>query len=221
MSLQVVEGFEAGVGNVLANLISGSCDPRRSNTAGPWSLWAATNSVRLKLANGAPLEVYGSVRWYTSASISFQMEDINGNLSFLVQYTSGTGTLTVRDNTNTIIATGTTVLTANSWHQIEWHAKYGDVGTGLVQIKLDGLSALELDVSSIDTKNGTTGVGLAAILVNSGGPAYDDLIVVDTAGTKNNTWIGDFGLQARYPTAMGDKQEWDPLNLSVNRFYFP
>lgn len=92
-----------------------------------------------------------------------------------------------------LIASGSTVLYRETWYLIELHIKKSAT-VGVVQARLDGSSALEIDFS------GNTGVAnvtrimfwIAVGYVGEISSAYfDDIALNDTAGGVDNSWCGE------------------------------
>lgn len=92
---------------------------------------------------------------------------------------------------------------------------------GAIQIKINGVSVLNL--SSIDTRNGGTGVitnyclggPYNTILTNTSVVGdFDDHYCLDTTGATNNSFLGDVRVQAIYPTGAGNYTQWTPLSGS-------
>ena len=83
--------------------------------------------------------------------------------------------------------------------------------TGSVEVRLNGSSTPALNLTNVDTKDaGTTGA-ISAIQFGGGsnfltgsGAYWDDFVVWDTAGSVNNTWLGDLRVDSYLPTADGD-----------------
>ena len=113
---------------------------------------------------------------------------------------------------------GTTLLASygayagSSYYCVEGHVKIHDT-TGIVKINVDG--ALVIDLTGIDTRNGGTvgQVDNIAFGVSGIGQAYhDDFALNDTAGTVNNSWIGNGRCALMIPNAAGDQTDFTPLS---------
>lgn len=77
--------------------------------------------------------------------------------------------------------------------------------TGTVEIRINGSSSPVLNLSGQDTRNGgASGVVNVVRLVGLLNTSYfDDLVVMDSAGSKNNNFIGDRTVIGAVPTGNG------------------
>jgi hypothetical protein len=98
----------------------------------------------------------------------------------------------------TILATGTTPLTANTWYYIELKANIHD-STGSYTLLLDG--ATELTASGVDTRNSGNGVAGGIKEGFGSGADYwlDDWYVCDTSGSLNNDFLGGVKIECVLP----------------------
>jgi hypothetical protein len=125
-----------------------------------------------------------------------------GSTVHLALGSDGTSTqkLVVRRG-STILATGTTVLTLNSYYYIEFKGTIHDT-TGSYEVRIDGVSEAALTASGVDTRNaGTTGQWDRVFLSPPGGGNYyvDDLYVCDQSGTSRNDFLGPVRVETLYP----------------------
>jgi hypothetical protein len=102
-----------------------------------------------------------------------------------------------------LIDSGSTVLYPDIWYVIELHVKKSAT-VGVVEAKLDGSSALEIDFS------GNTGAGTVSTIrfwidvgyVGEISSAYfDDIALNDTAGGVDNSWCGEGKIIVMMPNA--------------------
>lgn len=113
-----------------------------------------------------------------------------------------------RGSGGTLLATGTTVLTANTYYYLEVKAKIHDT-TGAVTVKLN--ESAEASFSG-DTRNaGTTGLlDRFAQVTPYGGTGgngfsyFDDFYLLDTTGSLNNDFLGDVRVEALFPNGNGN-----------------
>lgn len=104
----------------------------------------------------------------------------------------------------TVIATGTTVLSVNSWYYIEIKAVIHDT-TGSYEVRIDGVTEAALtNAGPTDTRNvGATGQW-GNILLGSFSTVlttfFDDVYVCDTSGAApRNTFLGPVKVETLYP----------------------
>lgn len=114
------------------------------------------------------------------------------------------GVLQIRRGT-TVIATGTSVLAANSWYYLELLAVIHDT-TGSYEVRVDGVPEPGLSgpsATNVDTRNGGTGVWDRVRLVGfcAGASAYyDDFYLCDQGGAApHNTFLGVCKVETLFP----------------------
>ncbi len=121
--------------------------------------------------------------------------------AFRIQLTTG-GLLRILNSGGTVIATGTTVITANSIHYIEAKAVIAGA-SGSCKVYLDG--ALEIDTTTGNF--GSTNLGAWLLpAIGTGGPTadYDDVYFADDfLGYVPRVFTG-------YPSAAGAHTQWTP-----------
>jgi len=105
-----------------------------------------------------------------------------------------------RGSGGTILATGTTVLAANSWYYLELKTTIHDTA-GAYTVRIDGIT--ELTASGVDTRNAGTAGQWDTIELRgqdgASGPVVDDLYIADTAGTTNNDLLGVCKIETLLP----------------------
>jgi hypothetical protein len=110
----------------------------------------------------------------------------------------------------TLGTTATTVITAGVWHHVE--CKYlADQTVGTVTVKIDEVEVLA--ITGADTVN-TSNVEASQIVIGrfldaNTLPAYvDDIFAWDTAGSYNNTFVGDKDILPYWYTGDGATSAW-------------
>ena len=112
------------------------------------------------------------------------------------------GTITVYNSAGTLVATGATVLAADTWYRLEF--KCGTGASGAYELQIDGVSEVSGTTNLLTTRNAK---GLWGKVANSNGDTvdynYDDL------------WVSDTGFQTKgykvalvVPNAAGASQDW-------------
>ena len=124
--------------------------------------------------------------------------------------------------------TGTAIYGDGNWHWIDFYYKAAGASSRF-QLKVDGVddihSAGSYITGSFQPNGASQGfIEFAGKPVNHN-VSYDDLIVYDTTGAANNTWVGDHGVVTAQPTATGATNEWEPdpdaFTTGVTKWYFP
>jgi hypothetical protein len=110
--------------------------------------------------------------------------------------------------TGNVIGTGTKTFSINTTYLIEVRIKIADAPNGIVQVKVDGIS--DIDVTNGDTKPGAdTQFDKVYLGYSDQVPvyscAYFDNFIMDDAA-----WIGDTNIQAIVPTSAGNSTNWAP-----------
>lgn len=211
MTLLFVDGFGGGDASKY-----GTAPAYTPQTASPrvtsgyyWSTSGA-NSFKTKVFTAASEVFVGIGAKTTSTStLSWSLSfygDSGVTQHITVQVSTG-NVIEVRRGTTggTLLATGTTVL-GTSWHYIECRVTIADSG-GIVQVRLDGSTSNEINFSG-DTKNAGTNTTIDAIgfgHAGSGTTTIADFHVKNTAGSVNNTWLGDVCVRTIVPTGDGNQ----------------
>jgi hypothetical protein len=206
MATRVICGLECNDFGDLWNLSSpgGGSAINTTGGAGDWSRNYAQigTSDGLGTIPGQANELYfaGRFRWGIANIQLFYIRDTNQQSCVTVRI-NALAQVSVTDAAGLVIA-GTTALSNNAWHLIELHVKMGDAGTGIIQVRLDGFTSNEIDnTTTVDTKPGTA-TSMDQLGIGNGignGFYYDDIIICDTTGAVNNTWIGDTGVWGQSP----------------------
>jgi hypothetical protein len=115
-----------------------------------------------------------------------------------------------------LLGQSTQALPLGSWNYIELKATIAPSG-GAVEVRVNG--AAWITVGSANTSStGTNRITTVALgtrgQANSGGNDfwYDDFYLCDTAGTVNNTFLGDCRVDTLRPTANGTSAVFTPSN---------
>lgn len=128
---------------------------------------------------------------------------------------SGNHFLRVLNAAGSTVATATTTVIANStWYYVEVKLTVGTSGS--VEVKVNGST----EIASTTGNFGTSNVdGIQLMNSNSNGSTvvstdFDDLYVIDTSASPNNTYLADAThtphVQTIYPTADGAHTGWTP-----------
>lgn len=134
------------------------------------------------------------LRWRNSATI----------LGFL-RYNTTSKCLDVYTGTGTLVVSGTKVIAVSTWYVLELRVKIDD-STGVIEHKIDGSSQTAFNG---DTKPGTDTTVTNLVLASTSNNFYmDDLGFNDTAGSVDNSWLGDAHIYGLTPNADGDSSQF-------------
>lgn len=125
-----------------------------------------------------------------------------------------TGHIVVRNSGGTVVATGATVLNNNQRHFIEAKVVINGA-SGSVEVQLNGATEI-----SVTTGNfGSTGVDNIVLNAPTGTTVlidFDDVYVLDTASSPNNTFTGDARVETSLPNADGAHSDFTPDSGSAH-----
>lgn len=125
-------------------------------------------------------------------------------------YMDSTGKLNIArdvDTSPTSLASSATALNDSAWYYIE--ARYIPLNTGgTFEVRINGTTEINF---TGDTTNGLENVrnlGLGGDFTATS--FYDDLYILDTSGTSNNTYLGDATVYTEVPTADTTEASFSP-----------
>jgi len=103
----------------------------------------------------------------------------------------------------TLLASGTTVLVANSWYYVEFKCVIHDTN-GSYETRIDGVVEAALtNAGPVDTRNGGTGIWdrlMIRSFTTSTTSRYDDFYLLDTSGpAPRNNFLGPIKIETLYP----------------------
>jgi len=165
--------------------------------------------------------VAGVVEVYSRIAVNFPSDGVGNGYFATFRDSGGTGQITLgRDalgkltvfRGTTLIATGSIVMSLDVFYCIEVYLKIADSG-GRVLAKIDGVSDT-IDFTG-DTKQSTL-AEVAMLRLGTSVPGdyiacyFDDVAVNDVSGAVNNTWPGQGGIVALFPSEPGEYDEWTP-----------
>lgn len=102
---------------------------------------------------------------------------------------------------------------ANKWYYFELKVKI-DPSAGTYELRQNGVNIMS-DTGANTAASGSAGMDSVGLHMESdftGSPFqyFDDLYILDTLGTFNNTFLGDCHIGSIHPNADGDVSQWDP-----------
>lgn len=185
------------------------------------------NSNRLKksgLPNSATMIM--GVAFRTSGA----PDDAGGNVLYVMSLLDSTSEQVVlrlgtdlllrlyRGNSATLLATSAVALSLNVYYLIEMKALISD-GSGTCVVKVDGVERINFSGDTKATANAYANavqVGHNSSFGGSSSYDWDDIVVMDTAGSYMNDFIGDKRIAALFPTAEGATIQWTPSTGTDN-----
>lgn len=119
----------------------------------------------------------------------------------------------VSPGSGTTLATSTNIVsTRGIWAYVELKVTFDDT-TGSYEVRVNGDTWLS--ATNVDTKQSANTTANRVVLGRTGDNTsgtvdYDDFYVCDTAGSVNNTFLGDIGVAALFATGAGSSTQWTP-----------
>lgn len=190
----------------------GTSTPRVTGGAYTSALGAGGSSLQKRIT--AVSEIFVAVA-FQPVSLGIQiilLGDVGVTSHLTIVRNTSSGFLELRrgSSTGTLIATGTTVVPATSWTQIQVRATIADSG-GICQVRINGSTTNDIDYTG-DTKNAGTATTIDTVVIgNTSGSTSSlvtDLVILDTAGSSNNTWPGDVRVVCLSPSGDGNASQW-------------
>lgn len=111
------------------------------------------------------------------------------------------GTLAIYDNTDTLVATGTTVLSASTWYRIG--IRFGTGATSTYDLEIDDVSELTGTGAFGTTNSGSIRLGKVGNRNNNTVDFFYDNVVID-----NERFHNDIGITAAVASADGSTMQW-------------
>lgn len=218
MTLLFMDGFD--VGDVAQKWDVGGTTPSTSST----TRFSTGKSISLP-DNGSASVLTKSVTASSTMIVGFAFYSAGagGNASPVFFYGDSGATshvnlrhtittLQLYRGDGTLLATSPAgVIATNQWLYIEMSATIADSG-GRVIVKANGVTVIDF---TGDTKNGGTNTTIDTVVLSHGNAGannflFDDLYICNTAGSVNNTFLGDVRVQTLVPTGAGASTQFTP-----------
>lgn len=150
---------------------------------------------------------------FTAAGTVCAFDDVNTE-QVSVRWTISAKLQMTRNGT--VLATGTTVLSAGVFYYIELKSTINSA-TGSYEVRING--ATEMSASGVNTQ-ATANASADGVRLGGGNNAaftdWDDFYICDTTGAQNNTFLGDVRIQAVLPSGAGATTQWTPSAAVAN-----
>jgi hypothetical protein len=109
-------------------------------------------------------------------------------------------------------------LATDTWYYIEVLMTTHPT-TGAYELRVDGVNVLS--GSNVDTEfTGTNNHDTIRFGGSADGYKYDDIYVLNTSGSVNNTFLGDREVVGLLPNAVGDSADWTNSAASGDNFEY-
>jgi hypothetical protein len=163
-------------------------------------------SLNRPITPSAEVITSAAVYWSGTSSPTCYLYGDSGAQPHIAVFRNASGLLqVVRAPSSTVLATGTTVV-SDGWHHLQFRGTIADSG-GIAQVRLDGATTNEIDFTG-DTRNAGTSTNIDAVWWSSGsGYFLTDIVIFNSAGTVNNSWMGDCRVQTLLPTGNGNTSQ--------------
>ncbi len=213
MALLFMDGFDAGDAATKWSSVE-AVDVLVSSAATPYGIGRS-----LETSNIAEI-----IRPFTpsaQATVGLAYQPVSGTSRLTISFYADSGTIqhiSLERNSSTgilevnrggsLLATGTTVLSAGTWYYLELQVTVADSG-GTVKVRLNGAQTNEIDFTG-DTKNGGTSTLIDAINIKNASLTnrVDNLYVLNSTGSINNTFLGVMRVHTLTPNGDGASSQF-------------
>lgn len=176
-----------------------------ATTRGTWSGYSGRNGTSSWDASVS--EFYAAFGYLSNNSGNLavcEFKSPNGNINIDIRQDATAGKFQLRRN-GTVLGTGTTTYATGVWYFMEFHLVIHDT-TGVYEMRINGQTEIAAATSQ-DTRAdaGANGDKCDRLLI--GGDSnqfFDDIMVNDTTGSFNTSWVGDQRISVYIPNAAGD-----------------
>jgi len=214
MALVFIEGFDYyAAADATSRGWSGSPSAMPAGRFGGqcWRFSAGSGGLNATQAIALPstyTTLYAGFAWrFSTFSTSFKFVLRAGTTNTYQVSMNATGNIVVLNSSNATIATGTTALAVNTWYYVETKAVINGA-SGSCELRLNGASEIPTTTGNF----GTTALDHLTLAMNTASASedFDDIYMLDTTGTDNNTYLGDVRVTAILPTSDGTHTAWTP-----------
>lgn len=140
----------------------------------------------------------------------FGILDPSASSLILLSLTSN-GTLRVTDAASgTTDSAVTNVIAVGVWCRIEVKFNLGtSTSTGSLEVRVNGVTVLTLSAQNyFSSAAGALTRFYNTATVSTGDRVFDDIVLNDSTGTVNNSWLGDVRIDTIQPTADTAQADW-------------
>ncbi len=128
-----------------------------------------------------------------------------------------TGALTIVNNANTLIAGATAgIIAAGNWYRVELKFNFGTTtSNGTAELRVYGTAVHTVTGQAFFRAGGSALLSFRNDVVELADAWIDDLVILDTAGSQNNNFLGDMRIDAVRPSADTVTASWTPNSGST------
>lgn len=219
MAIFIADGFED---SAISDYVSSTCQitsaqGRRGGKA--LRLPASVSWLRLQFNPASEIFIHAALTAGPTSAFGCVFRVREGTTNHLLVFLNSNGSFSIyRGTTSTLLftsAAGTVPIGAYS--SLQFRFVISDT-VGVVQLKVNGESGLSIDLTNVDTRNSGTGtidnieIGSSSSQLPLCGSDvyYDDVVVWDTTGAVNNSWLGDVRVDSYMANADGDVTDMIP-----------
>lgn len=113
----------------------------------------------------------------------------------------------------TLLAQGSTVLLPDVFIYVEMKV-YVHATAGRVVVRLNGATEIDFTGNTMNTANPY--IDATRLGGGDGGFSFDDVVILDNLGTRNNDFMGDCRVEWLKPTGVGALSGWTPNAAGAN-----
>lgn len=213
MALEFMDGFDHYNGGAIAGRKWDTGSNVNSFTAGRFGGNAAnllTQAVVLTLT-AQQTRVVGFAFQFTGAGANIVCQFMDSGTNQVELRLDASRHFVVTRN-GTVLTTGATVYTLNTWYYVEFKAKI-DPATGTYEVRVNGATEITGSGNTRNTANSTcNGLRFGP---GAGTNIIDDLYVLNTSGSVNSDFLGECRIITTLPnadntTTPGTNKTWTP-----------
>jgi hypothetical protein len=152
----------------------------------------------------------------TSVSIVSFAADAGVTQHHILQ-TAASGALRAQRSASVLATSAAGVIVLNTWCYVEVRGTLNDT-TGAFEVRVNGVPVINF---TGDTKNAGTSTNIDQVIVGGGtftSPnfVYDDVYILNTSGSVNNTFLGDVRVRTVFPDGAGASTQFTPTGSGSN-----
>jgi len=219
MTILVADGFEDGDLSEYLGSTSGSMLVAGSGRNGGRAYSpSAVPSAYLSFPVPATATLFTHVALSRGAKAGIFLVFRGGTSAINVSIGVGSdGSVIVYRGTSTIIAQSVGGIVPAGHTSFQVKVVISDT-VGSVEVRLNGSTTPVVNLTNADTKDSSTAPTVNEVRLGLGAGAglfgsdvfFDDLVIWDTTGTVNNTWLGDLRVDSYMPNGDGDTVTMTP-----------
>lgn len=212
MTLLLMEGFDLTDFDLRYPTASTTSGATRFGTGA--SLRVVNYSVPIAFTASSEVFIgFAFLKGSATAQLNFRIGADGGSVNHMTVSIGTLGSVTLRlgSESGTVLASvpdGS--VTIGSWNYMEIRAIISDT-VGVLDVRLNGSTSSLVSFSG-DTKNGGTSTNIDELEIHASGGtqawSVDDLYILNTSGSTNNTWLGDVRVVTVRPNGNGSSSQF-------------